>query len=626
MALILFSTSLLAQRVERPGLLTINNSGQLVSVSLLHGKIPSFQKEGLKPFKDYGNEANVIFYDSLKSRASRYTITRKLYDFVVVSGKTVADSTIKNESTEKEFERFSGRRINSIQITRLTVFGSDINDPSSPEPNKVESLLNKTHLNTNELIIRKNLLFSKGDTISPLLLSDNERLLRQLPFIDDSKIVIIPGSDNGVDIIVYTKDLYSLGLTADLQGLKSGTVSVFDKNILGLGHEFKLDIPYNKNLPDSPGFGVSYNMDNISKSFINLNFNYYNGLGQKTFGLSLDRKFMGAATKYAGGISVREMFTKVNLDTLPVSEPLKYNLQDYWLARSFLLDRHSVTRLIIGARYTNNNVFNHPLILPNSYHYLQRYKMFLGSVSVSMEKYFKTSMLYAYGRTEDIPYGGLFTLTAGKEYNEFKERLYAGANISYGKSFRSVGYIYANAGISSFFNSSSTEEGLIRFRGSYFSDLVFIGRYKLRNFVRIDYTRGFDRYLDEHLHFLSENGLSGIVNDSARGKQRLMLSLESVLFSPRNFYGFRFAVFGFTDAACLFGTNQIVADGMFISAIGLGIRIRSDNLLLNTLQIKIGFYPYLPAYSRVNYLSVSGEQMLKPDNFDPGPPSTQVYH
>ncbi len=53
--------------------------------------------------------------------------------------------------------------------------------------NKTNNLLNKTHVNTNERIIRKNLLFSAGDTISPLTLSDNERILRDLPFINDAQ-------------------------------------------------------------------------------------------------------------------------------------------------------------------------------------------------------------------------------------------------------------------------------------------------------------------------------------------------------------------------------------------------------------------------------------------------------
>ncbi len=91
--------------------------------------------------------------------------------------------------------------------------------------------MNKTHFNTNENIIRKNLLFSEGDTISPLILSDNERILRQLPYIDDARIIVVPVSDDEADIVVYTKDVYSLGGSFTYNGLKKGNVSVFDKNI-----------------------------------------------------------------------------------------------------------------------------------------------------------------------------------------------------------------------------------------------------------------------------------------------------------------------------------------------------------------------------------------------------------
>jgi hypothetical protein len=162
-------------------------------------------------------------------------------------------------------------------------------------------------------------------------------------------------------------------------------------------------------------------------------------------------------------------------------------------------------------------------------------------------------------------------------------------------------------------------------RTSYFSNLVYIGNYKVRNFIKADYTRGFDRYLDEHLAFNRDGGFSGFRNDSVGGAQRLSVNLESVLFIPRNYYGFRFAFFAFADAGCLFGTNQILKNGVFLSSVGLGIRIRNDNLLLNTLQIRLVFYPNLPLYSNVSYLSLSGEQLLKPDNFDPGPPSTLLY-
>jgi hypothetical protein len=464
-----------------------------------------------------------------------------------------------------------------------------------------------------------------GDTVSPLTLSDNERLLRQLPFIYDSRIIIVPVSEEEADIIVLTKDVYSLGASFEYSSIKKGSFSIFDKNILGIGHEFRLDIPYNSDLPDSPGFGIEYNVDNISRSFINLDLYYYDGLGKKTYGFSLDRKLISSATKYAGGISLKEMFTTEDLDTLTVPAPLKYNLQDYWLSRSFLLNKESVTRLIFGARYTNNNVFDHPFILPDSYHYLQKYRFFLGSAAISVQKFYKTNLIYSYGHTEDIPYGGLFSITAGREINEFKNRFYTGATLSMGHSVSSLGYFYGSLGFSSFINNHHTEQGMLSIRTNFFSNLSYLGNFRIRNFVKIDYTRGFDRNTDEQLMFIRENGFSGFRNDSIGGEQRLSLSLESVLFSPANYFGFRFAFFAFADLGFLFGTNEFVNNGNFASGVGLGIRIRNDNLVLNTFQIRLGYYPNLPQYSKVNYFLISGEQKLNPPNFDPGPPSILPY-
>ena len=105
----------------------------------------------------------------------------------------------------------------------------------------------------------------------------------------------------------------------------------------------------------------------------------------------------------------------------------------------------------------------------------------------------------------------------------------------------------------------------------------------------------------------------------------MRLSLESVLFTPGNYVGFRFAIFGFADVAFLAGTRQIINDGFFLSGIGLGLRIRNDNLVLNTFQIRLGFFPFAPEYSRENHFIVSGEQLLRPATFDPGPPALILY-
>lgn len=561
------------------------------------------------------NETRFLF-DTLKMRSSKFLITRKLYDFVIVSGKPVPEKRM-TETSETDYIVNRGKKIRKIDVRPIPVFGSDINAPLFSDPDKTEALLNKTHLNTNEFVIRKNLLFSEGDTISPITLSDNERIIRHLPFIDDARILVVPVSEEEADIIIITRDVYSLGGSFNYSSINKGELALFEKNMLGLGHEIRLDIQYDADLPNSPGFGIEYNVDNIARSFTNLNIFFFDGLGKKTYGFNLERNLISTSTKYAGGVSIRQMFTTEDFDTLTVPEPLKYNFQDYWLSRSFLLDRETATRLIIGARYTYNNVFNHPFILPDSYHYLQRYKMILGSAALSVQKYYKTKLIYHYGKTEDIPYGGLINITAGREINEFKNRYYGGINVSAGQSVRSIGYFYSVFGISTFFDGKQTEQGLVYFGTNFFSNLLYAGRYRMRNFVVADVKTGFYRHRDEKLVYNSENGFSGFANDSVGGTRKLSLSLESVLFSPGNYYGFRFAFFGFADMGYLFDTDEKT----ILSSIGLGLRVRNDNLVLNTFQIRLAFYPNLPLYSKVNHLTFSGEQLFNPANFDPGPPS-----
>ena len=597
----------------------------------MRDKISLFPKESLlsvpsskAPTPVTVTDRNLIFFDSLKAKASKNQLTKRLYNFIVIHHDTIYKKQFTGTS-EASYINYTGKKIRKIVIQRLNVFGVDINNPSSGNPKKIENILNKTHFNTNESIIRKNLLFSEGDKIAPLVLSDNERILRQLPYIDDARILVVPVSDEEADIVVFTKDVYSLGGSYTYEGLSKGSVSIFDKNIFGMGHEFGIEMPFDSKADDSPGFGIHYIADNIAKSFINLNVYYLNCLGERTYGFDLSRKLVSSTTKYAGGISVKQMYTSADLDTLPVPAPLRYNLQDYWLSRSFLINKASVSRIIIGARYTNNNVFEHPFILPESFYNLQKYRIFLGSAALSIQKYTKTNLIYSYGRTEDIPYGALFKITAGREFNEFKQRTYFGGEVSFSQSNKAIGYFYTYGGFSTYLNKNQTEQGLLSLGMNYFSNLINLGNSRIRNFLYIHYTRGFGRYTNESLKFLTDNGFTGFKNDSVTGTQRLTVSLESVLFSPVNLYGFRFAFFGFSDFSFLSATNEILGNGYTLSSIGLGIRIRNDNMVFNTLQLRIGYFPNPPYYSTISPVNISGEQLLRPANFEPGPPAIIPY-
>ncbi|MGD0582029.1 MAG: hypothetical protein ABR974_03685 [Bacteroidales bacterium] len=570
------------------------------------------------------DKGTVIFYDSLKNKASKTLFTKALFDLVIVRPDTVDQQKIINKSDDR-FKAFSGVRIRKITIQRLNAFGANVSNPGYYQPTGTEKILNETHVNTRENVIRKNLIFNEGDSISPLKLADNERILRQLPYIEDARIIVVPVSAEEADIIVITKDVYSLGASYSFRGKNRGSFWLFDKNLIGSGHEFQIEVPYSVNSSDSPGIGLTYYLNNIKKSFANLTLSYYNGLGKRSYGGSLIRNLVSSETKYAGGITINQMYTSANLDTLPVPAPLYYNYQDYWLQRSFLVDRNTVTRIIGGIRFINDNIFERPQINPDSYYALQKKEDFLGSIAFSRQKFYKTNLVYSYGRAEDIPYGGLFRITGGAERNEFKNRAYLAADGAFGGSLPSIGYFQYSAGIGAFLRSGSTEQGVLTTQLMYISNLSISGEFKLRNFVTIDFTRGFSRYTDEYITILKENGFTGFSNDSLRGGQRVRLSLESVLFTPGSYLGFHFAFFGFADMAFLAGTKQIISNGAFVTGIGVGLRIRNDNLVFNTFQIRLGFFPNAPEYTEQTNLIISGEQQLVPTTFVPGPPALIPY-
>jgi len=317
--------------------------------------------------------------------------------------------------------------------------------------------------------------------------------------------------------------------------------------------------------------------------------------------------------------------TTEDLDTMPVPVPLSYTWQDYWVARAFMLDRTRVTRLIISSRYIYNNVFSRPEIDDFSYYRLQSYKLVTGSLALSSQRYINASLIYSYGRTEDIPYGYMVELLGGREKNEFKWRTYAGFKVSIGNIVPRVGYIYAGAAISTFYNQGSTEQGMMQASLRYFTPLVKVGRSRIRTFVNLDYTRGFSRYTDESLYLNNSSFIRGFSNDSINGGTRITLSLEPVLFLHKPVIGFRFALFAYTDVGLLLGEGFKDGNYYTVPALGAGIRIRNDQLVLNTIQIRLAWYPHSPPYSEKSWITAGNIERLRSPGFEPGPPGVTPF-
>lgn len=122
----------------------------------------------------------------------------------------------------------------------------------------------------------------------------------------------------------------------------------------------------------------------------------------------------------------------------------------------------------------------------------------------------------------------------------------------------------------------------------YFSNLRGENRYPVRQFVTIGVTRGWNRLdgYQEVIGFTDDMQLRAL-NRRVFGQNRLLMNTETVVFTPWHIYEFRFALFGFLDMG-LIGNYGNVFKNDFYSTLGLGVRIKNEHLIFNTVTIRLG--------------------------------------
>ncbi len=127
-----------------------------------------------------------------------------------------------------------GRPIRSIRIDARTVFSED----DSLIPPFIRTLGNALHWQTTEETVRRDLLFAVGEPCDLLRLAETARLLRARPYVRSALVVPLADSAGGVDIVVQTRDEFSLEVrvsTPGTDGLPFRRISVTEDNLLGRG-------------------------------------------------------------------------------------------------------------------------------------------------------------------------------------------------------------------------------------------------------------------------------------------------------------------------------------------------------------------------------------------------------
>lgn len=550
-----------------------------------------------------------VYRDSLRSRSYRDSMVKK------VTRQNVPEPGMDSSiiKSEQYFKPFSGKVIRDVYFRRVNVFGpSNIKDTTFSTSMKLVHLANRLHFNSEEWVIRQLLFFQQNDTLDPYTMSDNERYLRSRPYIQDARLYIINtgASPDSIDLLVVTKDVFEYGF--DLSRLSTSGVraSVSNDNLFGAGQGIRIGGSWSGN--DNPPFGsqVRYTKNNILGTFIDFSGGYTtlnnintldSGTYEGTYYMAFDRPLYKSDAKWTGGIGFS---TNYSINMFNKSDTLyrnyRYNILDVWGGYNILKQD---SRNPDSRRPNLAFLVRHFNLLFTKKPWQEEYKLdpvynnhrfYLAQAVVFRQEFFKANHFFGFGRTEDIPLGYTASATAGWETWKGRTRGYVGLEAEKFWVTGSKGIIYGQAGLSTFYQNFASEDAVIHAKIEYYSRAFQFAGGKLRQFLYFDYLGNLNNYFYRPLNINRDLGVWGYKDVPLSGYQRLNMRSETIYYSPLKIIGFKFNFFTSIQASQLNTKNSNLLKNPLYTGLGLGLRVRNENLSLNTLRLAANYYPNAP--------------------------------
>jgi len=539
--------------------------------------------------------------DTIPKKKSESLLGKVLENFKKDSTEKPKDLQ-RNDEAYKKYEDFI---IREIIIKRLP-FGIPLSDTTKKLVNTMTTLANDLHHLTRKQVIKNNLFFKENELLKPYLMADNERFLRQLPYLQDAEFIVVqvaPGSDS-VDIIVLAKDVFSLGGAIGSLGLKQSQIQAREDNFAGTGNATVMYGLYDDKRKNNFAFGGDYIRRNIGGSFIDGILGYqsfYSSFStpkeENFYYLNLLKPLSNRYMQWTYELDLSYHTTR-NLysdDSVYFSDNRYrfYNLEA-WAgyninAKDFTTQQESKKlRKLVGLRFIDQKF----QAVPNKYFSLYNWQYadlmgLLATVTFYRQNFYKTKYIYGFGRTEDIPEGLNMSVTSGYTIKENTPRPFIGFNYELSHFNHKKNYIQYTVRAEGYLHKTSVEDLNLLAGINYFDHLKSVGtKWKQRFFLNLDVAQQVNTIFNEPLFLNSKFGLPEYGNNLLGGTLRATAKAESVFFSPWSLAAFKFAPFVFSNVSVF---SPYLSKSRLFSSIGGGIRTRNESFVFGTIELK-GFY------------------------------------
>jgi hypothetical protein len=504
---------------------------------------------------------------------------------------------------------YAGKRINSITIEQQN-FLSSIDSKESNLKDIFSKIGNKLQSNSKKRAIRENIFFKEWDVFDPSIIAYNEKWLRDLSYIQDAKITatITPYDTNQVDLIVVTKDLFSYGGELLINNKDAYAAKLNNINFLGTGNSIQINQNFENQRSPKSGWGYDVGLSNFLGTFISINagVNQFgnnisnNVLSARKNYISVQRPILHPNSKWLGGIEYLETENENvfpgKWDTI-FDQQLNYNLKhkDIWIGYQLTKQSKRIKlneyKQFIQYRYLENDFKARPIdyLLQLDRNYQNLKANFL-SFTLVRQSVYRTRYLYGLGRYEDLPIGQSLTWTTGYSQIEKDRSAYLGFKFEQYKLSKKENYNHVIANIATSYINKSLQD--IRFLSSLeqFSKLKYLNNgLRYRQILNLSFTQTLKNKYNEALRINSIFGIPQLNREQIKGGTRLSANWETVLYNNRAIWGFKSAPFVFGNLTYIRAVGNPILKGDIYTAIGSGMRIRNENLIFGTIELK-GFY------------------------------------
>jgi hypothetical protein len=216
----------------------------------------------------------------------------------------------------------------------------------------------------------------------------------------------------------------------------------------------------------------------------------------------------------------------------------------------------------------------------------------LASFTLFKQQIIRTQYLYGFGRNEDLPTGKSMVITSGNYRREQSSLPYLGIKLENYKLLSNENYRHLTLSAGSSYADAQLQD--VRFIASVeqINKLRYLeSGYKYRSIINISFTQTLKNKFNEALLISSSYGIPQLNKERIYGGTRITANWESVWYNSRSFYGFRTSPFAFGNITYLRTVGQPIDNGDIYSSIGSGMRVRNENLIFGTIELKAFYFP-----------------------------------